>query len=119
MHIDYPFRIDGLGRTATTPDEAYLVRLIEQVLLTAPGERVNRPDFGCGVRGRVFNPNQEEQAAALEFAIEAALSRFLGGLVVIEKLTVDAEDSTLRVQLQYQLPRSQERREITVPKRLP
>ena len=63
--LKYPFAIDeGGGRAAEESDyEAYVRQLIRQVLLVSPGERINRPDFGAGVRRMVFGPNSTAVAA--------------------------------------------------------
>jgi phage baseplate assembly protein W len=109
MHIAYPFRIDGRGRTATAGDAAYIRGLIEQVLFTAPGERVNRPDFGTGLRQLVFAPNSPELASATEFMIQGALQQWLGDLILVEAVKVEAVDSTLYVDVRYVVRRTQER----------
>ena len=71
MNIDFPFHFDGRGRTATAGDDDHICDMIEQLLFTSPGERVNRPDFGSGVLQMVFAPNSPELAAALQFTIQA------------------------------------------------
>lgn len=109
MHIAYPLRIDGRGRTATADETAYIRQLIEQVLFTAPGERVNRPDFGTGVRQLVFAPNSEELASATEFMIQGALQQWLGDLIQVEAVQVEAVESTLHVDVTYMVRRTQER----------
>jgi uncharacterized protein len=106
MHIDFPFHVDGRGRTATTPDEDHIRDMIEQLLFTAAGERVNRPDFGSGLLQMVFAPNSPEVAAALQFTTEAALQRWLGDLIEVRALEVTSEDATLRVSLQYRIRRT-------------
>ena len=75
IHIDYPFQINGRGRSASTGDDEHIRDLIEQVLFTAPGERVNRPDFGSGLLQLVFAPNSDELAAAVQHSVQAALCR--------------------------------------------
>ena len=57
MNIDFPFHFDARGRTATPPTTDHIRDMIEQLLFTAPGERVNRPDFGSGLLQMVFAPN--------------------------------------------------------------
>jgi uncharacterized protein len=109
-HLDYPFRFDYRGRTAHTSEEDYVRDLIEQVLFTAPGERVNRPTFGCGVVQLVFAPNSEELAATSQFLIQGALQEWLGDLIVVESVSVEALESTLRVSIQYVIRRTQIRR---------
>jgi phage baseplate assembly protein W len=113
LNIAFPYRIDTRGRSAAAGDDAHIRDMIEQVLFTAPGERVNRPDFGSGLRQLVFAPNSPELAAALQFAIEAALQRYLGDLIDVQQLEVMAEDALLRVTIAYVILRSQERRTDT------
>jgi hypothetical protein len=117
MHIDYPFHFDGLGSTATTEDEDYIRDLIEQLLLTAPGERVNRPEFGCGLVSHLFEPNNTEGAAAVGIAVQSSLQQLMGDLVNVESLDVSAEDAVLRLDLQYSLRLTGERGEMTVEQR--
>lgn len=113
MNIDYPFHFDGLGRTATTDDANHVRDMIEQLLFTSPGERVNRPDFGSGLLHAVFEPNSREVATALEFTTKAALQRWLGAVIELNALQVRAEDATLRVVVQYTLRRDGDRRTET------
>jgi uncharacterized protein len=101
VDIDYPPHFDGRGRTAATGRDDHLRDMIEQLLFTNPGERVNRPDFGSGLLELVFAPNSPELAAALQFSMQAALQRWLGDLIDIEGLTVQSDDGTLRVELRY------------------
>lgn len=107
MNIDFPLHFDGRGRTAATGDEDHIRDMIEQVLLTSPGERVNRPDFGSGLLQMVFAPNSPELASALQFTAQAALQRYLGDLIDLRMLEVSAEDATLRVTLHYVILRTQ------------
>jgi phage baseplate assembly protein W len=101
MNVDYPYRIDGRGRTAQAGDDEYVRDLIEQILFTVPGERVNRPDFGCAVLQLVFGPNSNELAAATQFTIGAALQQWLGDIVQVRDVRVEAEDSSLRITVEY------------------
>jgi phage baseplate assembly protein W len=106
MHIDFPFQYDGHGRTAATSDEDHVRDMIEQLLLTAAGERVNRPDFGSGLLQMVFAPNSPEIAAALQFTAEAALQRWLGDVIELHALEVTSEEATVRVTVQYRIRRT-------------
>src|ERR1044071_6572574 len=101
MNIDYPFHFDSRGRTATTDDDDHIRDMIEQLLFTSPGERVNRPDFGSGLLQMVFAPNSLELAAALQFTVQAALQQWLGDLIQVRELEVASDDATLRVTLNY------------------
>src|SRR3954454_14123632 len=110
MDIDYPYHFDAQGRTATADPDAHVRELIEQVLFTAPGERVNRPEFGCGLPQLVFAPNSDELSSALEFLIRGSLQKWLGDLITVERLALTHEHGVLRVTLQYCVRRTQERR---------
>lgn len=110
MRIDYPFHLDGRGRSATTSEDEHIRDLIEQVLFTNPGERVNRPTFGCGLGRLVFAGNSDDLAAATQFLVQGALQQWLGTLIQVEAVQVDSFDSTLRVSVQYLVRRSQQRR---------
>ena len=113
MNIDFPFHFDGRGRTASTSDDDHIRDMIEQLLFTNPGERVNRPDFGSGLLQMVFAPNSPELAAALQFTMQAALQRYLGDLIDLKALEVSAQESTLRVVVKYLVRRTQESRTET------
>lgn len=110
MHIDYPYHFDGRGRTATASDDGYVRGLIEQVLFTQPGERVNRPGFGSGILQLVFAPLSDELASATRFLVQGALEQWLGRLIAVDEVAVDRNDSTLRVSVSFVIQRTGERR---------
>ena len=110
MKIDYPFHPDDRGRTAQTTEEEHIRDLIEQVLFTSPGERVNRPDFGSGLMQLVFAPNSDELATATQFMVQGALQQWLADLIQVEAVEVESEDATLTVTVQYVVRRNQQRR---------
>ncbi|HTT22838.1 MAG TPA: GPW/gp25 family protein [Candidatus Sulfotelmatobacter sp.] len=101
MNIDFAYHIDGRGRTAATDDQDHIRDLIEQLLFTNPGERVNRPDFGSGLLQMVFTPNSSELAAALQFTLQAALQQWLGDLIQLQAVKVDSNEGTLQIAVQY------------------
>jgi phage baseplate assembly protein W len=109
MDVDFPYLFDDRGRTAEADESAHVRDLVEQVLFTAPGERVNRPDFGCGLLRLVFAPISEELAATTEFLVQGALQRWLGDILQLEAVTVEIRDSALLVTVQYALRRTGER----------
>ncbi len=110
MQVDYPYRIDGRGRIAATTEDEHIRDLIEQVLFTSPGERVNRPTFGSGLLQLVFAPNSDVLAAAVEMTVQGALQQWLGDLIQVEAIEVTSEDSTLQVQVQYLIRRTGQRK---------
>ena len=106
MNIAYPLHFDVTKRTATTDDNRHIADMIEQLLFTSAGERVNRPDFGSGLKQLVFAPNSVELATAVEYTLRAAIQRWLGDVVQIQSLSVTAEDATLRIVLRYLIVRT-------------
>jgi phage baseplate assembly protein W len=108
MNIDFPYHFDARGRTAATDDNDHIRDMIEELLFTNPGERVNRPDFGSGLLQMVFAPNSPELAAALQFTMQAALQRYLGDLIDLQSVVVTALDSTLQVVVSYVVRQTQE-----------
>ncbi|WP_329320345.1 GPW/gp25 family protein [Streptomyces sp. NBC_01262] len=108
--IAFPFRPDSRGRTAEAGYDDHVRDLIEQLLFTSPGERVMRPDFGCGLLDLVFAPNSPELAAALQLSVQAALQRWLGDVIEVEALDVESEDNVVRVHLTYTVRRTGTRR---------
>jgi phage baseplate assembly protein W len=108
MNIDFPFHFDSRGRTATTDEADHIRDMIEQLIFTNPGERVNRPDFGSGLLQLVFAPNSPELAATVQFTVQAALQRWLGDLIELRDIDVQALDSTLRLDLKYAIRRTNE-----------
>jgi len=100
-YLDYPFHFDGRGRTAVTGIDDHVRDMIYQVLFTSPGERVNRPDFGCGLLQLVFPPNSNALAATTQFMVQSALQRWLGDVIEVQDVTVLNLDSTLEVTVVY------------------
>ncbi len=100
-HLDFPFAFDVRGRAATTGTDDHVRDMIHQVLFTNPGERVNRPDFGCGLLQLVFMPNSDILATATQFTVLAALQRWLADVVDVEKVRVANEDEQLHVDVVY------------------
>ncbi|MBP2326535.1 phage baseplate assembly protein W [Kibdelosporangium banguiense] len=97
----FPFAIDTGGRVAVGRGDDALRAKIVQVLLTSPGERVNLPDFGCGLMNLVFEPDDGVLAAALEFTVGQALTRWLGIEIVVDGVDVSAQDGLVTVEVAY------------------
>ena len=101
LFFDFPFHIDGRGRSAESDEDDHIRDMIMQVLFTDPGERVNRPDFGCGLKHLVFKPNSDALATATQFLVQGSLQRWLEAVIQVESVAVEAVDSELRVSLVY------------------
>ncbi|MEA5593274.1 GPW/gp25 family protein [Rivularia sp. UHCC 0363] len=110
QQINYPFSIDNRGRVASPDYDQHIRQMIEQVLFTWTGERVNRPDFGTGLQQLIFAPNGGELAAATQFLVQGALEQWLGDLIELEAVEVENDDSQLTVTIQYIVKRTLERR---------
>ena len=109
--LAFPFRGDRRGRTAHTRYDDHVRDLVEQLLFTSPGERLMRPDFGCGLLDLVFTPNSPELASAMELSVQASLQRWLGELIEIETLDVVSEENVVRVYLSYVVRSTASRRD--------
>jgi phage baseplate assembly protein W len=99
--LDYPLSIDGRGRTGTTDANDHIRDMIEQVLFTNPGERVNRPDFGCGLKRLLFMPNSQPLAAATQMLVKSSLQKWLENEIQVEQVEVDAQDAQLIVKVTF------------------
>jgi uncharacterized protein len=103
MNINFPYQFDGRGRTQEATLQDYVTQLIEQVLFTSPGERVNLPDFGSGLLQLPFAPNSVEMAAATQFAIQGALQKWLANYIKVQSVVASAHDAILKVTVTYTL----------------
>jgi phage baseplate assembly protein W len=114
--IDYPFAIDGgLGQLAVQTDYAeHVEQLMKQLLLTNPGERVNRPDFGCGIRRMVFAPNSQESASLAQVTIYQALETWLSSVIKVDEVEVTARQETLSITIKYLLKVRREQRYLNI-----
>lgn len=109
MNAAFPFHFDNRGRTAEAAGDRHIRDLIEQLLFTSPGERVNRPTFGSGLLQLVFAPMDDALAGAVQMRVQGALQQWLGDLIRVEEVRVESEDASIRVTVQYTVLRSQER----------
>jgi phage baseplate assembly protein W len=94
-HLDVPFAVGGSGRTAITNDDDHVRDLIFEVLFTSPGERVNRPEFGCGLKRLVFSPASDAVAAATQLLVRASLQKWLETEIEVEDVQVEVVDSSI------------------------
>jgi phage baseplate assembly protein W len=108
MYPAYPYGFDNSGATAQKTLADHVRDMIEQLLLTSPGERVNRPTFGCGSAQLVFAPNSEALAAAQQQVIQSSLQQWLADLIRVQGVDVTAQDSTLLITVRYTLVATQQ-----------
>ena len=114
MNIGFPWQLDFRGRTAIVDDETHIRHLIEQVLFTAPGERVNRPTFGSGLQRLLFAPGSNELASATQIVVQGALQQWLGDLIEVEGTRVTVEDARISVTVKYKVRRTQSQHVLEV-----
>jgi phage baseplate assembly protein W len=101
-HMAFPFRVGIDGRTVAPVDADQHVRdEIVQLLLTNFGERPFLPSFGGGIRRLVFERNDEVSAGITKAQLSKSMTRWLGYRVQVVELLVNAEESTLTVDLRY------------------
>jgi Bacteriophage baseplate protein W len=112
--LDFPFRVGGEGGVARTEPNDHLRDLIEQVLFTNAGERVNLPEFGCGMRNLIFAGNNEVLRATVQFVISQNLNRWLGNVIRLEQVKVNNQEETLVIEIIYSLRQTLERQRLTL-----
>lgn len=114
--LRYPLGVDvSRGRIAQETDyDSHIEQLVMQVLMTAPGERINRPDFGCGVKRLVFAPGGDISATLAQTVVYQALLRWLGTAISVHEVTARAEDSTLFIRVGYLVKAHGERRYLNL-----
>lgn len=111
----YPFRVDPSSQqTAQAAYGAHVDQMVRQLLLTSPGERVDLPQFGCGLRALVFAPVSDALSATVQLRVLQALGQWLAGIVVPAQVTVASsndsaaiEPGTLQVTVAYTLVETQ------------
>jgi phage baseplate assembly protein W len=97
----FPFRIDGLGQVNSATGDDNIRSKILEVVMTAPGERVGLPEFGCGLRDLVFDPNNDILAATTEFAINRALQQWMPNDIIVQSVDVSTQDGELQIVVTY------------------
>ena len=112
-HVAVPYRFDARGRTADVDHDRHVRELIEAVLFTIPGERPNRPDFGCGLIDILFQGNSDALATTTELTVQASLQRWLGELIEVHRILVTATEGTLTVEVDYLVRAFEEPRTAT------
>jgi uncharacterized protein len=113
VHLAFPFSVDAAGFVSEATAAEHVEQMIEQILFTRPGERVNLPEFGCGVQALVFGPVSQELATALRARIEAALQRWLHPYVQIQTVEVASQGGRLTILVGFALTPTGERRSRT------
>jgi Bacteriophage baseplate protein W len=107
MHFSFPFKIDENGKSLVINEELHIKNLIEQILFTSLGERVNRPNFGSGLNQIIFEPNSDILAISIDTLIQSSLNLWLDELIIVDSVNVEKKDSTLEVTVKYTIRKNQ------------
>lgn len=118
MNIDFPFHLDSRGQTSLTDDDNHIRDMIEQLIFTNAGERVNRPTFGSGLLQLIFAANSPELAATVQFTLQAAIQQWLGDVIDIQDLEVEASDSSLKIDLSYVVRRTNQQQTVILTRNI-
>jgi uncharacterized protein len=116
----FPFRIDpASGQGAQTPYQAHVEQMIRQVLLTNRGERIDLPEFGCGLRQLLFAPHNSALNATTNLIVQQALTRWMAGIITVQKVIVvkqtTADDpAQLQIQINYTMLATQTNGQLQV-----
>ena len=108
MNIAFPYQLDPTGHTTQVDLAQHIADMIEQILFTSPGERVNRPTFGSGTAQLVFAPNSDVLATAQQNVIQASLQMWLSDLIRVQSVSVLADDATLQITVVYTILQTQQ-----------
>lgn len=114
--IKYPVAVDsGLKAWAEETDyNQHIIQLIKQVLLTSPGERINRPTFGCEIRRMLFSPNSEVAASLAQVSIFQSLEKWLGTVISVDNVKVKPIEERIEIRVVFVVKALQERRFLNI-----
>lgn len=94
--LSFPPRVGADGRLAWSVGEENVRESIRIILLTEPGERLMREEFGCGLRGYLFEPNTVATRHLIRERIINAIGRW-EPRVAVDDVTVEPDDSNPRL----------------------
>jgi uncharacterized protein len=112
----HPYRLTSARRLEDAGLERHVADLVRLVLLTGPGERLHRPDFGAGLgAATVFEPLDAALTSLVEVRARGSLERALGDRIEVVQITVERSgESTLLAEVTYQLRGSDTRSRVEV-----
>jgi len=100
----FPVAVDGGGALAVAEYEESVRQSIWVVLGTAKGERVMRPDFGCGIYDMVFGVNSSTAASEAAEEVRDALVSFEPRIDVLNvEVSPGGDGEVLYVSIDYQV----------------
>jgi len=113
----FPIQIDHQGGLALTNERDEIVQAMRIILMTAQGQRVMRPTFGCRIHELLFQPNNVETATLAEIYVEDALRMWEPRIEVMEiRAERDPErGNTMMIAIEYRLKATKDRRSLVYP----
>jgi phage baseplate assembly protein W len=99
----FPVAVNRTGGIATSSQEENIRESIFIILGTAPGERLNRADFGCDIHDLLFAPNNPITAGIAIHYCEEALSKWEPRIEDIEVTAApsQSEPNRLDIRISY------------------
>ena len=115
--VGFPLQTDVAGSLVMPDEEEKVRQAIWIILTTAPGERVMRPDFGCGIHQLVFASINDASIGRAASEITAALMRWEPRIDLLGvRITPDAtEANCLRISIDYQIRSTNSRFNLVYP----
>ncbi len=113
----YPVTTDVNGKIAISSYEEDIQEAILIILLTAKGERLMRPDFGCGANDYVFSSINSLNISRIENEVREALTLFEPRIEVldIKTDTGEADNGKLRIGINYKVRATNTRFNLVYP----
>lgn len=101
----FPVTIDSTGKIAMSKFEEDIKEAIRIILGTARGERVMRPDFGCGIHELIFEPINVATIGLIESSVQEALTRYEPrvDLINVNVLDDEANVGKLKISIDYRV----------------
>lgn len=101
--LAFPLEVDATHRLRGAAPDRHVRDLIELVLFTSPGERVNRPTFGAGLYDLVFDGAGDAAALRAQHAVQENLQRWLGDVIAVLAVRCTPQDDRLEIQVRYRV----------------
>lgn len=101
----FPVGVDAAGAIRMSEYEEDIKEAIRIILFTAKGERVMRPDFGCGIHNYVFEAISTSVLGLMESSVREALMRWEPRieLIAVKVLTDRISEGILIISIDYRV----------------
>jgi phage baseplate assembly protein W len=115
--LAFPLQTNARGEISLSSGERDIEQSIRIVLMTVPGERKMRPEFGCRIHSLVFAPNNASTHGLTIHYVKEALKRWEPRIDVqqVHVSTDPGRDGTMLIHIKYQIKDSHDVRSIVYP----